>query len=50
VVCYELCEEVIWPEGEGQSVEDGGNTWFGVGPSKAPYFGPDYGTFFVAFW
>jgi len=22
---------VIWPEGKGQSVEDGGNMWFGMG-------------------
>ena len=31
MVCWELCEDVIWPEGEGHSVEDGGNEWFGVG-------------------
>jgi hypothetical protein len=31
VVCYELCEEVVWPEGKGRSVEDRGNQWFGVG-------------------
>jgi hypothetical protein len=25
VVCYELGEDAVWPEGEGLSVEDGGN-------------------------
>ena len=31
MVCKELCEDVVWPEGDGHSVEDGGNEWFGVG-------------------
>ena len=31
MICWELCEDVVWPEGEGHSVEDGGNEWFGVG-------------------
>ena len=31
MVCKELCEDMVWPEGDGQSVEDGGNEWFGVG-------------------
>ena len=22
---------MVWPEGDGHSVEDGGNEWFGVG-------------------
>ena len=31
MVCQELCEDVVWPEGKGLSVEYGGNEGFGVG-------------------
>jgi len=26
MVCQELCEDVVWPEGKGLTVEYGGNT------------------------
>ena len=32
MVCQELCEDVVWPEGKGLSMEYGGNEGFGVGP------------------
>ena len=53
VVCWELCEEVIWPEGKGQSVEDGGNKCFGTGCFYRVYTGcnrrngPDFGRVFL---
>ena len=28
MVCQELCEDVVWPEGKGLSVEYGGNEGF----------------------
>ena len=31
MVCLELCKGVIRPKGEGRSVKDSGNEWFGVG-------------------
>jgi len=31
MVCQELCEDVVWPEGEGLPAEYGGNEGFGVG-------------------
>ena len=37
MVCQELCEDVVWPEGEGLPVEDGGNERFGVGGFSGVY-------------
>ena len=37
VVCQELGEDVVWSEGEGRTVEDGGNEQFGVGSFPRVY-------------